>query len=92
MAERRQPAVYTIPAHRAFADALAKGLIAQHEGRDGGLALARGIILLPNNRAVRALRDAFVRESGSGLLLPRLVPIGDIDLDETLGNALAPHG
>lgn len=92
MAERRPPAVYTIPAHRAFADALAKGLIAQHEGRDGGLALARGIILLPNNRAVRALRDAFVRESGSGLLLPRLVPIGDIDLDETLGNALAPMG
>ncbi len=77
---------------RAFADALAKGLIAQHGGRDGGLALARGIVLLPNNRAVRALRDAFVRESGAGLLLPRLVPIGDIDLDETLGNALAPMG
>ncbi|HEY1125073.1 MAG TPA: double-strand break repair protein AddB [Sphingobium sp.] len=92
MAERRAPAVYTIPAHRAFTDALAKGLIAQHGERDGGLALARGIVLLPNNRAVRALRDAFVRESGSGLLLPRLVPIGDIDLDETLGNALAPMG
>jgi ATP-dependent helicase/nuclease subunit B len=92
VAERRPPAVYTIPAHRAFADALAKGLIAQHGSRDGGLALARGVILLPNNRAVRALRDAFVRESGSGLLLPRLVPIGDIDLDETLGNALAPMG
>ena len=92
MAERRPPAVYTIPAHRAFADALAKGLIAQHGGDDSGLALARGIILLPNNRAVRALRDAFVRESGSGLLLPRLVPIGDIDLDETLGNALMPMG
>ena len=75
MAERRTPAVFTIPAHRAFADALAKGLIAQH-GKGGDLALARGIILLPNNRAVRAVRDAFVRESGSGLLLPRLVPVG----------------
>ena len=91
MAERTAPAVYTIPAHRAFADALAKGLIAQHGGGDG-LALARGIILLPNNRAVRALRDAFVRESGAGLLLPRLVPVGDIDLDEKIGNALAPMG
>ncbi|MBO9670312.1 MAG: double-strand break repair protein AddB [Sphingobium sp.] len=92
MAERAAPAVYTIPAHRAFADALAKGLIALHGGKDGGIALARGIVLLPNNRAVRALSDAFVRESGSGLLLPRLVPIGDIDLDERLGNALAPMG
>ncbi|MBO9575234.1 MAG: double-strand break repair protein AddB [Sphingobium sp.] len=91
MADRRIPAVYTIPAHRAFADALAKGLIAQHKGKDG-MELARGIILLPNNRAVRAVRDAFVRASGAGLLLPRLVPVGDIDLDETLGNALAPMG
>jgi ATP-dependent helicase/nuclease subunit B len=92
MGERAAPAVYTIPAHRAFADALAKGLIAQHGGAPGDLGLARGIILLPNNRAVRAVRDAFIRASGNGLLLPRLVPIGDIDLDETLGNALAPIG
>lgn len=92
MAERRAPALYTIPAHRAFSDALAAGLLAQHGAHDGGLALARGIVLLPNNRAVRAVRDAFVRASGTGLLLPRLVPVGDIDLDETLGNALAPLG
>ncbi len=93
MAERRAPGLFTIPAHRAFSDALAAGLLAQHKaGGDGGLALARGILLLPNNRAVRAVRDAFVRASGTGLLLPRLVPVGDIDLDETLGNALAPMG
>ncbi|MBN8818552.1 MAG: double-strand break repair protein AddB [Sphingomonas sp.] len=92
MADRGRPVLYTIPAHRAFADALAAGLLAQHGREDGGLALARGIILLPNNRAVRAVRDAFVRASGNGLLLPRLVPVGDIDLDETLGNALAPIG
>ncbi len=92
MAEAGRPALYTIPAHRAFADALAKGLIARFGEKDNGLTLARGIVLLPNNRSVRAVRDAFVRESGSGLLLPRLVPVGDIDLDETLGNALAPMG
>ncbi|MBU0793749.1 MAG: double-strand break repair protein AddB, partial [Alphaproteobacteria bacterium] len=92
MAERRALALYTIPAHRAFSDALAAGLLAQHGQREGGLALARGIVLLPNNRAVRAMRDAFVRASGTGLLLPRLVPIGDIDLDETLGSALSPIG
>lgn len=92
MAERRAPALYTIPAHRAFSDALATGLLAQHGKDDGGLSLARGIMLLPNNRAARAVRDAFVRASGKGLLLPRLVPVGDIDLDEALGSALAPIG
>lgn len=87
---RPSPAVFTIPAHRAFSDALAKGVIAQH-GKDA-LVLARGIVLLPNNRAVRAVRDAFIRHSGGGLLMPRLVPIGDEELGERLGNALDPLG
>ena len=82
------PKVFTIPPHRAFADALAAGLIAQH-GR-GGTGLAQGILLVPNNRAARALQDAFVRRSGGGLLLPRLVPVGDPELDERLGGMLEP--
>ena len=49
---------------------------------DDPLDLARGRILLPNNRAVRTITEAFVRASGSGLVLPRLVPIGDPELDE----------
>src|SRR3954452_15434281 len=81
-----RPAVFTIPAHRSFADALATGLI-QRFGRDP-LELARGRILLPNNRAVRAVTEAFVRASGSGLLLPRLIPVGDPDIDERIGGAL----
>src|SRR4051812_43558698 len=83
-----RPAVFTIPAHRSFADALAAGLI-QRFGKDP-LGLARGRILLPNNRAVRAVTDAFVRASGSGLLLPRLVPVGDPEIDERVGGALDP--
>lgn len=91
MADRSvSPAVFTIPAHRAFADALAAGILAQH-GSDV-MGLARGIVLLPNNRAVRAVSHAFVRRSGGGLLMPRLVPIGDVDLGERLGNALDPIG
>ena len=85
-----RPSVYTVPAHRSFADALVAGLMARF-GRDP-LALARGRILLPNNRAVRALTDAFVRASGGGLLLPRLIPIGDPELDDRLGGALDPIG
>src|SRR5438093_8601055 len=83
-----RPAVFTIPAHRSFADALASGLI-QRFGKEP-LGLASGRILLPNNRAVRAVTEAFVRASGSGLLLPRLIPVGDPELDERIGGALEP--
>src|SRR5262245_52367195 len=89
--ERRTPGaplVYSIPAHRSFSDALAIGLI-NSIGRDP-LALAQGRILLPNNRAVRTVTEAFVRASGGGLLLPRLIPIGDPELEERIGGALDP--
>lgn len=86
MAEAVKPALFSIPAHRAFADALAAGLIRRFGGEP--LGLARGLVLLPNNRAKRAMTDAFVRASQGGLLLPRLVAIGD--LDEATGAALDP--
>ncbi len=84
------PAVFTIPAHRSFADALVAGLIARF-GKDE-MGLARGLVLVPNNRAGRTIQDAFVRRSGGGLLLPRLVPVGDPELDERIGGALEPLG
>ena len=84
----RAPAVFTIPAHRSFADSLVAGLIARF-GR-GPLDLAHGRILLPNNRAVRTLTEAFVRASGSGLVLPRLIAIGDPELQDRIGGALDP--
>ncbi|MEC3911263.1 double-strand break repair protein AddB [Sphingobium sp. CR2-8] len=90
MGEKQRPALFTIPAHRAFADSLVAGLLAQHRGDP--LMLAQGMILLPNNRAIRAVSDAFVRQSGGGLLLPRLVAIGDPDLGEQVGGALDPLG
>ena len=87
MSDRPQrPSIFTIPSHRSFADALAAGLIRRF-GKDP-LSLASGRILLPNNRAVRAVTEAFVRASGTGLLLPRLIPIGDPELDERIGGAL----
>ena len=83
-----RPRVFTIPPHRAFADALAAGLIVRYGADKTGLA--QGLILVPNNRAGRAITDAFVRRSDGGLLLPRLVPIGDPELDERIGGALEP--
>lgn len=86
MAERPGPAVFTIPPIRAFADALVAGVIARH-GADR-LALASGMILVPNSRTGQTIREAFVRQAENGLLLPRLVAIGDTDLDEATGAAL----
>ena len=83
-----RPTLYTIPAHRAFADALVAGLMRQ-AGRDP-LALARALVVLPNNRAVKAVTEAFVRASGGGLVLPRLVALGDPEMGEAVGAALDP--
>lgn len=81
-----KPTLFSIPVHRAFADALAQGLIDCYA--DGALGLAEGLILLPSNRARSAVQAAFVRAGGKGLLMPRLAVIGDADLDESVGLAL----
>src|SRR5438132_11262903 len=86
MSDPQRVSVYTIPSHRSFADALAAGLIARF-GKEP-LGLAQGRVLLPNNRAVRAVTDAFVRASGRGLILPSLIPVGEAELDERIGGAL----
>ncbi len=88
MAEGRRPQVSSIPPHRAFSDALATGLLAQFG--DDRLNFARGLILVPNNRAAQAVTAAFVRQAESGLLLPRLVAIGDPELGERTGAMLDP--
>jgi ATP-dependent helicase/nuclease subunit B len=82
------PSVFAIPSHRSFADSLVAGLISRQGG--GPLSLASGRILLPNNRAVRTVTEAFVRASGRGLVLPRLIAIGDPELDDRVGGALDP--
>ena len=82
------PLVYSIPAYRSFSDALVQGLLAA-VGRNPA-TLARGRILLPNSRAVRTVTEAFVRASNGGLVLPRLIVIGDQDIGERIGGALDP--
>jgi ATP-dependent helicase/nuclease subunit B len=95
VADRRSPSLYTIAAHRGFADALVAGLLPRY--RDPELGLARLTLLLPSRRTVRTVTEAFVRLSGQqdgakGMLLPRMVTVGDLDLDETLGPLLDPLG
>lgn len=86
MPEGRGPSVFSIPPIRAFADALVAGIFAQF-GTDP-LALARGMVLVPNARAGQSIREAFVRQAEKGLLLPRIVAIGDDELHERAGAAL----
>ncbi len=75
------PKILNIPAGSAFADSLAQGVI--ERWGDDPLILARVRILLPNRRACRVLQEAFLRISEArALLLPRLLPLGDLDADE----------
>ncbi len=87
---RARPRVWSIAAHRGFADALVAGLVPRY--REDRFGLARLTLLLPSQRAVRTVTEAFVRASGAGLLLPRMTVVGDLDLDETLGPLLDPIG
>jgi len=79
------PGLYSIAAHRPFLAELAARILSATESDDDPLALARTTILLPTRRACRAMQDVFLRQTdGAPLVLPRLIPIGDIDEDEML--------
>ncbi len=84
------PQVYSIAAHRGFADALVAGLVPRYS--QGDVGLARLTLLLPSSRAARTVQEAFVRLGGAGLLMPRMAVVGDLDLDETLGSLIDPLG
>jgi ATP-dependent helicase/nuclease subunit B len=82
------PRVFNIPASAPFLPTLIRALL---EGRvvpgfDRGsdpLALAGATIYLPTRRACRLARDVFLDVSGrEAAILPRIIPIGDIDEDE----------
>ena len=83
MAERQGPKVYSIAAHRGFADALVAGLVPRYSEPEFGLA--RLTLLLPSSRARRTVSEAFIRHAGEqgnpGLLMPRMAVVGDLDLD-----------
>lgn len=75
------PRVFTISSDVAFVDALAQGILDQVGHAPEKLAQVR--VLLPTRRACRALREAFLRQSnGAAMLLPIMLPLGDVDEDE----------
>jgi ATP-dependent helicase/nuclease subunit B len=90
------PHVYTIGPDQPFLTTLAQGLVTL-SGSDP-LQLPRMTVLLPTRRAVRSLREAFLRLTGEGsdpgapLLLPRMRAIGDLDDDGLTFGADASDG
>ena len=80
--------VVTIPASAPFlgvlSDALYAGkLVHGFPASDDPLALARATLFLPTRRACRKAREIFLDRLGrDAALLPRIVPLGDIDEDE----------
>ncbi len=73
--------LFSIPAGIPFADTLAAGLL--ERTKDNPLALSDHFLLLPTRRICKTVQDAFLRQGkGRPLLLPRLLPLGDLDADE----------
>jgi ATP-dependent helicase/nuclease subunit B len=90
MPEAIRPRLYTIAVGLSLADTLAGHLL--EDAGENRETLADTLILLPNNRAIKTLTDSFVRSADNGLLLPRMVALGDLGLDEALGPLLDPIG
>lgn len=75
------PRLYSIASGAHFLDTLAIRLREISGGDPLKLAAIR--VLLPTRRAGRALAESFLRTSGgAAMILPRVIPIGDVDEDE----------
>lgn len=85
---RRRPRVLSVPFGIDLCDATALHILTQ--ATTDPLTISNMVLLLPNNRAIKSMTEAFVRQAAPGLLLPRMVAIGDLSLDETLGPLLDP--
>jgi ATP-dependent helicase/nuclease subunit B len=80
------PRVFNIPASAPFLQTLIEALLGGRLGFAAPrepLALAKATLFLPTRRACRLARDAFLDVlKDDAAILPRIVPIGDIDEDE----------
>jgi ATP-dependent helicase/nuclease subunit B len=83
-----RPRIHSVPFGVDLCDATVAHILADAGAEP--LAISSMVLLLPNNRAIKAMTEAFVRHAAPGLLLPRLVAIGDLALDEALGPILDP--
>src|SRR4029078_7029542 len=87
MSESR-PRVFTIPSSAPFLPTLARALadgrpVPGFKPKGDPLSLADATIFLPTRRAARALSEALLAAlCTEALILPRILPLGDVDEDE----------
>ena len=80
------PSVYSIDAGLPFAEQVARGLMVLADNPE---QLARALVLVPSRRSGQALQAAFLSVSdGQAMLLPRMVPIGDIGDEVNQGDPI----
>ncbi|MGL5361491.1 MAG: double-strand break repair protein AddB [Bosea sp. (in: a-proteobacteria)] len=97
---RDRPNLYTISAGVPFLETLTEALLRNELGIKADWSdpatLAGTTIYLPTRRAARALTSILARQAGGrAVLLPRIVPLGDVDEAETgiiLSGAMAQVG
>ncbi|MGL5363866.1 MAG: double-strand break repair protein AddB [Bosea sp. (in: a-proteobacteria)] len=97
---RDRPNLYTISAGVPFLETLTQALLHNELGIDADWSdpatLASTTIYLPTRRAARALTSILAHQAGGrAVLLPRIVPLGDVDEAETgiiLSGAMAQAG
>jgi hypothetical protein len=83
-----KPCVFNIPASTPFLPTLIKALadgrmVSGFPATRDPLAFATATLYLPTRRACRLARDIFLDAIGKdAAILPRIVPIGDVDEDE----------
>lgn len=71
--------IYTISSIHSFSDLLAQKLI--EKSSDDVWGMSKTTIILPTRRAVKTLKEAFLRQSeGKTFLLPKMVSLADMDI------------
>src|SRR5262245_27337442 len=84
------PRLFTIPASAPFLPTLIRALMAGEvvpgfPASDDPLALAGATLYLPTRRACRLARDLFLETvPANAAMLPRILPVGDVDEDELI--------
>lgn len=82
------PRVFTIPAHEAFLEAFARGLLERFPEAE---ALARATLFLPSPRACEGLQRILLAESNAQTeLIPKMIPISLRNEDEAFLTANEP--
>lgn len=82
--------ISNIPSGYNFVHSLVSTILDQTDGDP--LALSKIQIFLPNRRSCRTVEEVFLNAvDGKPLLLPRLIPVGDLDSDDILITSDSHH-